>query len=132
VIENGTIVELETDKMKILERLPGGYVYVDGAGVGDVTRRVLRDRERLAEGGFFVAAVATNGTQVVGSPDFVSRGFLNLEKDVYEGVEEAIKKVVKSHGNKAKERLGQLIEEGISRYLYSESGKRPMVFVVLK
>ncbi|MDJ0753118.1 MAG: ribonuclease J [Ardenticatenaceae bacterium] len=132
VVENGTIVELDENEMNILDRLPGGYVYVDGAGVGDVTRRVLRDRERLADSGFFVAAVTTKGTQVVGTPEFISRGFLNLEQDVFDGVEEAIRKVVKSHGNKAKERLKQLVEEGINRYLYSETGKRPMVFVVLK
>ncbi len=132
VVENGTPIELDENSISVGERIPGGYVYVDGSGAGDVNRRVLRDRERLAESGVFFAAIKVNGTDVVGEPDYISRGFLNLEGDIFKGVNEAVAQLVQTHANKGPKRLVKLLEEGINRYLYSETGKRPWVFVVLK
>ncbi len=132
VVENGTPIELDENSIAVGERIPGGYVYVDGSGAGDVNRRVLRDRERLAESGVFFAAIKVNGTDVVGEPDYISRGFLNLEGDIFKGVNEAVAQLVQTHANKGPKRLVKLLEEGINRYLYSETGKRPWVFVVLK
>ena len=134
VIENGTPVEIDENSFTILERLPGGYVYIDGSGgSGDVTRRVLRDRERLADSGFFVVGVPISGNNVAGKLEFITRGFLNLEEDVYDGVTHAIREVVQRQGKKKKgDQLSHLIEEAIIRYLHAETGKRPFVFVILK
>lgn len=134
VVENGTPVEMDANSFNVLERLPGGYVYIDGSGdSGDVTRRVLRDRERLANNGFFVVGVPVKGNKVIGDLEFITRGFLNLEEDVYDEVTHIINEVVERQGNKKKgEQLTHLIEEGIIRYLNAESGKRPFIFVILK
>src|SRR5512139_1625504 len=51
VIENGQVVEFQDGRMHIGERLPGGYVFVDGAGVGDIGPSVVREREALARDG---------------------------------------------------------------------------------
>jgi ribonuclease J len=52
VVENGTVVEFSENNAEILERIPGGYVFVDGSGVGDIGPQVLRDREVLSQDGF--------------------------------------------------------------------------------
>lgn len=134
IIENGTPVEMDANSIDIQERLKGGYIYIDGSGqVGDVTRRVLRDRERLADSGFFVMGVPINGRNVPGKVEFITRGFLNLEDELYDGVEKVIRDVVSRHGaKKTGDKLKQLIEETVIRYLHEETGKRPFVFAILQ
>jgi ribonuclease J len=51
VVENGTVLEFENGEMSVGERVPGGYVFVDGTGVGDVGPAVMREREALARDG---------------------------------------------------------------------------------
>ncbi|MEM9774468.1 MAG: MBL fold metallo-hydrolase RNA specificity domain-containing protein, partial [Chloroflexota bacterium] len=134
IIENGTPVEMDAHGIDIQERLKGGYIYIDGSGqVGDVTRRVLRDRERLADSGFFVMGVPVKGNKVTGSIEFITRGFLNLEDELFSGTEHVIREVVQRHGaKKSGEKLQHLIEESVIRHLHEETGKRPFVFVILK
>ena len=132
VVENGTLIELTPTSLTIGDRIPGGHVYVDGSGVGDIGRKVMRDRERLAESGFFMAAVRPANGQLIGPPEYISRGLLNMDEEWETEITEVITRVVDIHGRKADKKLGTLIEEAISRYLYNETGKRPMVFVVLK
>lgn len=134
VIENGTPVEMDRNGIEIKERLRGGYIYIDGSGqVGDVTRRVLRDRERLADSGFFVMGVPIKGRKLAGKLEFITRGFLNLDEELYAGVEQVIGEVVNRHGDKKTgDKLKHLIEETAIRYIHEETGKRPFVFAILK
>lgn len=134
IIENGTPVEMDNEGLEIKERLKGGYIYIDGSGEGgDVTRRVLRDRERLADSGFFVMGVPTQKREITGEIEFITRGFLNLEDELFDGVEHVIREVVNRHGaKKTGDQLSHLIEESVIRFLYEETGKRPFVFVILK
>ena len=55
---------------------PCGYVYVDGASVGDITEASLKDRRILGDEGFIsVFAVVDSDTgKVVGGPQIQSRG----------------------------------------------------------
>jgi len=52
VILNGQSVEFQNGRMRLAEKVPASYVYVDGSGVGDVSDDVMRDREVLSEEGF--------------------------------------------------------------------------------
>lgn len=132
VIENGTPVELDETSMKVLKRMSGGYVFVDGSSVGDIGWPVVNDREKLAQSGIFVAVLRTNGKGgVVGKPDMISRGFLSREEeDVLEGAEEVIRKVVSQHGNSRKD-VTPRIEGALHRFLHEETGRRPIVHVVV-
>ena len=47
--ENGRVIELKHGELTLGERIPGGYVFVDGTGVGDVDRSTMRDRELLSQ-----------------------------------------------------------------------------------
>jgi ribonuclease J len=134
VVENGTVLELDKQSLTVGPRIPGGYVFVDGAGVGDVGPAVMRDRERLAESGFFVAVVQVNQRgQIVGRPDILSRGFVYLEESsaLLEGAEEVIAQVVHtSSGDKVE--IGEKLEGALSKYLYAETGRRPMTYAIIK
>ncbi|NDJ60396.1 MAG: ribonuclease J, partial [Chloroflexi bacterium] len=78
--ENGTVLEIDKGGMRISERVPGGYVFVDGSGVGDVGKAVIRDREVLARDGFMMVVVNVDGQtgKVIGDPEIISRGFIYL------------------------------------------------------
>jgi ribonuclease J len=57
VVENGTILEIDEQSLTIGPRIPGGYIFVDGTGVGAVGPALLRDRERPANSGLFFTVV---------------------------------------------------------------------------
>ncbi|MCB9422702.1 MAG: ribonuclease J [Ardenticatenaceae bacterium] len=133
VVENGTPLELDENGLTIGERLPGGYVFIDGAGVGEVGWSVVRDRDKLAQNGFFVAYVNAHNGNVIGQPDIVTRGIIDMREaeDLLEGARETIARVVKTYATSNKA-LDKPIEEALERYLYAETGKRPFVQVIVK
>ncbi|MCP5094159.1 MAG: ribonuclease J [Chloroflexi bacterium] len=133
VIENGTPFELTPHSMEVLPRMKGGYVFVDGASVGDIGWSIVRERDQLSQNGFFLTAVTTNGRgDIIGKPKIVSRGFVNLKEaeDLIEGAEETITRVVKLHAENRKS-LTKPLEDALRRYFYAETGRRPMVQVIV-
>lgn len=136
VVENGTILELTEDKLTVGERLPGGYVFVSGESVGDIDIPVMRDREKLAENGFFMVAVGLDEKgKVRKRPRVITRGFANLEKEQAEGLLEGAEEVVTrtlSIYQAGSEVLEARVEEALSRYLYTETGRRPLIYVVIQ
>ena len=134
VVENGTILELDEHTLTIGPRIPGGYIFVDGSGVGDVGPAVMRDRERLANSGFFITIVSLDERdQVIGNPEIISRGFVYLEEagDILEGAEEVIIRTISASGRN-RDKLNKKIESALSRFLYAETGRRPMVYTIVK
>jgi ribonuclease J len=112
-------------------------VFVDGLSVGDVGEIVLRDRRSLANDGMFMIVVTVDKQtgSVVGRPEIVTRGFVHLnELDPLMG--EAVERVIAAidtPGDHISE-IGLLktqIKDGVSRYLYEQTKRRPMVFPVV-
>lgn len=133
VIENGTPLELTADSLEILPRMKGGYVFVDGVGVGDIGWRIVRDRDKLSQSGFFFAVARTNGRgDLIGEPEFVTRGFINMaeSQELLNSAEDTIRSVVKQQGN-SKKALDSRIEDSLNRLFYAETGRRPLVKVIV-
>lgn len=132
VSENGSVIEVGKHFVRKGERVPGGYVFVDGSGVGDIGRAVIRDREILARDGFFLVSinVSKKDGSLVGEPDIISRGFVYLKEadDLMAMVRSAVEDVVKSSQNG--KRRDQL-EERVGKLLYNETRRRPMVFSII-
>src|SRR2546430_1664591 len=62
--ENGTVVELSREGVRIAGEVETGVTFVDGLGVGDVHDVALRDRRRLSEDGVLIIVAtlaASNG-----------------------------------------------------------------------
>lgn len=134
VVENGTVLELDTHSLKVKERLPGGYVYIDGSGVGDVGRSILREREQLSNDGYVtvVASFSPMG-RLLNKPQFVSHGFVNWSEA--EGLEagaiETIETSAKMNWDNRDE-LVRRIENSLRRYFYNEIGRRPLVKTLIR
>lgn len=135
VVENGTILELNENSLTIGPRIPGGYVFIDGSGVGDVGPSVIRERERLSQSGFFVAVIRVDEEgQMIGYPELITRGFVYLDEsqDLLAGVEDTIFTVVNTNDRATKEQLSKKIESALYKYFSAETGRRPMIHAVVK
>ncbi|RPJ11753.1 MAG: ribonuclease J [Desulfobacteraceae bacterium] len=76
--ENGQIIEFDARGGRIKGEVPTGRVLVDGKGIGDVGRSVLKERRTLSEEGLVVVNMAFDEETgiVVYGPELVSRGFV--------------------------------------------------------
>jgi ribonuclease J len=132
IIENGTIIEFDGTGMTVGERVPGGYVFVDGSGVGDVGPAVLRDREILARDGFVLALLHRDHDthKILGEAEIISRGFIYLREseDLINAARQTIMRIASDGNGRSPRELGEDMQEALGKYLYNETKRRPMVF----
>jgi ribonuclease J len=129
VILNGQSVEFQNGKMRLGDKIPTSYLYVDGSGVGDVSEDVMRDREVLSQEGVMIINLTMDKftNKPAKEPEIISRGFIASR-----GTEELItglrNKVVDTaiHANGHMQRD---VEQAAGNYLYTETRRRPVVFV---
>jgi len=76
--ENGQCIVFDENGGRLGETVPTGRVLVDGKGIGDVGRSVLRERRLLSEDGLVVVTMAIDQDTgiIVFGPDIASRGFV--------------------------------------------------------
>jgi ribonuclease J len=83
--QDGDQIRFDAQGARIQGRVEVGRVFVDGKGVGDVSRIVLRDRRHLAEDGLVIALVAVDpvARKIVTAPDLITRGFVLEEEQAH-------------------------------------------------
>jgi len=130
VIENGTPIEFRDGQMSIAERVPGGYVFVDGSGVGDIGPSVMREREALARDGFVLVHLVLDcdKTRLIEEPEIITKGFVFI-RDAENLMAQATEQVRQYVKEGSMEQIEKKIEEGLSKFFYNETRRRPMVFV---
>ena len=89
---DGDRIRFEAGEARFQERVDTGRVFVDGKGVGDVSRIVMRDRRHLAADGLVIAYAAVDpmARKIVTEPDLITRGF-TLEEEQAPLLEQARK-----------------------------------------
>jgi ribonuclease J len=132
VVENGTVLELTPDSLKISGRVPGGYVYVDGTGVGDIGPQVLRERDRLASDGFVIISLLVDAEtrQLLNTPEITSRGFVFV-RDAEKLFRRATEKAVSAAEANSNGKISRRVENALSDFFYEEMKRRPMVFALV-
>ncbi len=141
VPDNGTIIEIYDNgtKIRVLkEKAPSGIVMVDGFSIGDVQEVVIRDRQMLSQDGIFVivASIDINTKTLRKSPDIITRGFIYIKEsqDLLKETRQIIKKTIEegAHGNPIDfDMLKDAITDNVSRYLFQQTAKKPMVIPVV-
>jgi len=108
-------------------------VFVDGI-VGDVGVGVLRDRRVLAEEGVVVAVVTVDARtgELVGSPEIVSRGFLDEPgaEPVVEELRSALVKAIEvavGEGAQDPDALRRVVRRTVGRIVSDRTRRRPMI-----
>jgi len=75
VINNGDIVELSKDFIRVGGKVPSGIELVDASRSGVVNERVLKERQRMAEEGIITIAAAINSNgELFAKPEVHLRG----------------------------------------------------------
>ena len=130
VVENGRVIEFRDGKMSIGERVPGGYVFVDGTGVGDIGPKVMREREALAKDGFVVIHLTLNHQNgaLARDPEIVSKGFVFV-RDAEELFEHARRRIKELAKKTEPDNLKDEIEKDLTQFFYGETKRHPMVLV---
>ena len=135
VVENGMVVQGDRHGVGLTgERVPGGYVFVDGSGVGDIGKAVIRDREILARDGFIMVVVNVDGGgHVLTEPEIITRGFVYLREadELIEQVKDTIYDVLAQSRDLQNGRRRDKLQDALSRVLFNETKRRPMVFSVI-
>jgi ribonuclease J len=137
VVEDGESVELDAESMTRGEKVATGLVYVDGLGVGDVEKVVLRDRMHLAEDGILVVTLTLDRDSgaVRAGPELVSRGVIEPElsgklmADARQAVLHSIKRFADT--NPERTMLQEVVHDAVSQTVYKQTRRRPMVIPVI-
>lgn len=138
ILATGQVLELSEDEAKVTGEVTTGAVFVDGLGVGDVGNQVLRDRQRLADDGILIIAMALEpGTNIIASgPVISSRGFVYIkESDVFmteaqEVVVEAMHKIQEkeiTNRNKIKDQL----RDALSGFIWRRLKRDPVILPII-
>ena len=131
VIENGQVLELANGNIQLGERIPGGYIFVDGSSIGEVDYDVMRERERLARSGIFLIDMSVDkySGRLLHDPEIITRGFVSPEEaeTLIPAVRQRIMDIVNGGGLDTE----KVLIDAVRTFLYNETKRRPMVFVTL-
>jgi ribonuclease J len=131
VVENGQIVELAGEKLTLGERIPGGYVFVDGESIGDIDHDVMKEREQLARNGIVIIDLSVDKIKgrLIHEPEVLTRGFLSPEdaERLIPEVRKRVMKVVNTGGLESEKDIASAVKS----YLFEQTKRKPMVFVTM-
>ena len=139
LLNNGDVFEYQVDKKAANIH---GYVHtdavlIDGSGVGDIDKHVLRDRLLLADEGIVVVAIAVSKEtgEMVGQPNVQARGYI-FESESEKMVNACQKLVTKlaelpvQNKNRLRTALqSDEVTDKLQHLLYSKTKRRPMILV---
>lgn len=135
---NGDAYALEKGRFYRTDAVPGEDIMIDGSGVGDVGNIVLRDREVLSDDGVFIAAVTIDRKKkkIISEPRVSTRGFVYIKANhaLMNGASDVIKEAVNNNFEHKKfdwTELKQDVRNDVEKYLYKQTGRRPVVLPVV-
>jgi ribonuclease J len=132
IAENGDVVELSRDGVRVVDRVASGVTFVDGLGVGDISDVALRDRRHLSEDGVLIV-VTTLADGGVSRPELIARGFAESEELLEEMRQEAqdiVRELLEDDVREIK-LLQEHIHDGIGQLVYDRTHRRPMILPVV-
>lgn len=132
--ENGQIIEFDGNGGKVQGRIITGRVLIDGKGIGDVGRSVLKERRDLSEDGLVIVNMAFDEETgiVIFGPEIVSRGFV-FETETGHLLEDAkcvILEIVEEIGPEIQDRAGKIrskIAKALRKYFFFTIKRRPVI-----
>ena len=134
LLEDGQVLELTPNSARKVGSVSAGRLFVDGKGVGEVEKLVIRDRRHLSEDGMVLAIMAIHQQtgELVAGPDLISRGFMRAEEgeEALEQAKKVVLKTLKGTNRETRTDPGELQEEvrkALRRYFNKTYERRPVV-----
>ena len=138
IMSSGDVVELGQESWGIVDHVSAGGILVDGLGVGDVGKIVLRDRQNLAQNGIIIVVLTLEkySNQLLAGPDIVSRGFVyvreseDLMEDARAVVNDAVMDCLDRHVNDWG-KIKNIIRDSLSDFLWKRMKRNPMILPII-
>jgi ribonuclease J len=131
MLEDGQPVTLTSDSIRFEESFAAHSVLVDGKGVGDVGRSILRERRLLADEGMVVAVmVLDNETgEIIMGPKIQSKGFIFEQQyaHILQEAESVVLDVYEQMASESGKKLRQRFKTALRRYFRNSLGRDPVV-----
>jgi ribonuclease J len=132
--ENGEIVEFDEAGGRLNGSATTGRILIDGKGVGDVGRSVLKERRILSEEGLVAVTLAFDEETgiIVYGPEIVSRGFVFQTESGYllEDAQCVILEIVDEITPEVPDRIDNIrskIQTALRQYFFFTIGRRPVI-----
>jgi len=138
VAEDGKVIAFDKDGGRIEGRVRTGRILVDGKGIGDVGRSVLKERRELSEGGLVVVTMVIDEETgvVLYGPELISKGFvfdsstgylvddaqcviLEIVEEIESGIESRVELIRKK------------LQKALKQYFAFTIGRRPLIVPVI-
>ena len=134
VVENGQVVEFDDRGCHVQENIVTGRVFIDGKGIGDVGRSVLKERRELSEDGLVVVTMVFDEDTgiVLHGPDIVSHGFV-FETETGHLLEDAkciILEIVEEVGPVVPDRVNKIrskMQSELRKFFSFTISRRPVI-----
>jgi ribonuclease J len=132
---DGGVIDLVDGRATVVGAVPCGYVYVDGASVGDLTESSLKDRRVLGSEGFITCFVVVDSVEgkVTAGPEIHARGFIE-DDAAFDPVLPKIKQAVEDalrDGLADEYALAQVVRRTLGRWVNDQHRRRPMIVPVV-
>ena len=135
MLKAGEIVEFANGQAFKKGKIHTRQVLVDGLGIGDVGRIILKDRKEMAEHGVAVVILKLDASQkkLTQDPEILSRGFVfeKKRKDFLKKEAQALRKRLE-RTKKLDSRVARyLTVEFLAQRFFAETGRRPLIIPVV-
>jgi ribonuclease J len=132
--ENGQIIEFDRAGGRLNGHILTGRILIDGKGVGDVGRSVLKERHALSREGLVAVTLAFDEETgiIVYGPEIVSRGFVfetetgHVLQDANCVVLEIVEETPPEVPNRI-EKIRTRIQTALRQYFFFTIGRRPVI-----
>ncbi len=132
--ENGQIIEFDETGGRLNGTVTTGRVLIDGKGIGDVGRSVLKERRTLSEEGMVAVTMAFDEETgiIMYGPEIVSRGFVfetetgHLLEDAQCVILEIVEEVPFDTPHRV-DKIRSKIQTALRQYFFFTIGRRPVI-----
>lgn len=134
IVEDGQVIEIDEAGCRVTSMIQTGRVLVDGKGIGDVGRSLLKERRLLSEDGFVAVTIAFDEETgiVMYGPELISRGFI-FETETGHLVDDAqcvILEAIEDIGPDVPDRIEKIrarIKSDLRKYFNYTIKRRPLI-----
>ncbi len=139
LIHSGDVLELDSEKAEVVDKVHTGEILVDGLGVGDVGNIVLRDRQHLAEDGILIVVLTLErgSNQLLAGPDIVSRGFVYvresevLMEEARQILTDAVEDCLMHQRNADWSKIKLVIRDKMNDFIWRRTKRKPMILPII-
>ena len=132
--ENGQIIEFDKNGGRVNGCVTTGRVLVDGKGIGDVGRSVLKERRALSEEGLVAVTMAFDEETgiVIYGPEIVSCGFVfetatgHILQDAQCVILEIVDEIPPEIPNRI-DKIRSKLQTALKQYFFFTIGRRPVI-----